>query len=167
MFSIEQIITTLSAKSRITSSSYSFQPNSDFSTRTCDVTLAASPDLQIVSNSCLLHSCRVVPIPDGGVLSPMFFIACLNNSLSSAFLIASSLAPINSTLYLSSTPLSANATARLRAVWPPMVGKIASGLSFAITCSTNSGVIGSMYVRSAISGSVMIVAGFELIRTTS
>ena len=33
--------------------------------------------------------------------------------------------------------------------------------------STNSGVTGSMYVRSANSGSVMIVAGFELTRMTS
>ena len=33
--------------------------------------------------------------------------------------------------------------------------------------ATNSGVSGSMYVRSANSGSVMIVAGFELTRTTS
>ena len=33
--------------------------------------------------------------------------------------------------------------------------------------STNSGVTGSMYVRSAISGSVMIVAGFEFTRMTS
>jgi hypothetical protein len=32
--------------------------------------------------------------------------------------------------------------------------------------STNSGVIGSTYVASAISGSVMIVAGLELTRTT-
>ena len=33
--------------------------------------------------------------------------------------------------------------------------------------ATNSGVIGSMYVRSAVSGSVMIVAGFEFTSTTS
>ena len=36
-----------------------------------------------------------------------------------------------------------------------------------MTSSTNSGVTGSMYVRSAISGSVMIVAGFEFTRMTS
>ena len=34
-FSMEQMMTTLSARSRITSSSYSFQPSSDFSISTC------------------------------------------------------------------------------------------------------------------------------------
>ncbi len=75
-------------------------------------------------------------------------------------------APISSTPYFSSTPVSASAVATLRAVWPPSVASSASGLSFSITFSTNSGVIGSMYVASANSGSVMIVAGLELTRTT-
>jgi hypothetical protein len=52
------------------------------------------------------------------------------------------------------------------AVCPPSVGSRASGFSRAITSSTNSGVIGSTYVASANSGSVMIVAGFELINDT-
>ena len=34
-FSMEQMMTTLSARSRMTSSSYSFQPSSDFSISTC------------------------------------------------------------------------------------------------------------------------------------
>ena len=55
----------------------------------------------------------------------------------------------------------------LSAVCPPIVGNNASGFSRSMTSSTNSGVTGSMYVRSAISGSVMIVAGFELMRITS
>ena len=75
-------------------------------------------------------------------------------------------APISSTLYFSSTPASCSATAVFSAVWPPSVARIASGRSRAITCSTYSGVIGSMYVASANSGSVMIVAGFELTRLT-
>lgn len=54
----------------------------------------------------------------------------------------------------------------LSAVWPPRVGRSASGRSFAMIFSTNSGVIGSTYVASAISGSVMIVAGLELTRMT-
>ncbi len=54
----------------------------------------------------------------------------------------------------------------LSAVCPPSVARIASGRSAAITCSTNSGVIGSMYVASANSGSVMIVAGLELTSET-
>jgi hypothetical protein len=53
------------------------------------------------------------------------------------------LAPISSTPYFSSTPLSCSATAVFSAVCPPSVGRIASGRSRAMTSSTNSGVIGS------------------------
>ncbi len=53
-------------------------------------------------------------------------------------------APISSTSYRSSTPLSCSATAVLSAVCPPRVASSASGRSLAITISTNSGVIGSM-----------------------
>src|SRR5205814_105869 len=52
------------------------------------------------------------------------------------------------------------------AVRPPRVASSASGRSFAMTSSTNSGVIGSMYVASANSGSVMMVAGLELTSVT-
>ena len=51
--------------------------------------------------------------------------------------------PIISTPYFSSTPARARSTAVLRPVWPPSVGRSASGRSFAMTCSTNSGVMGS------------------------
>ena len=71
---------------------------------------------------------------------------------------------MSSTPYFSSTPDSARATAVFRAVWPPIVGSNASGLSFSIIFSTISGIMGSMYVLSARSGSVIIVAGFEFIR---
>ena len=43
MFSMEQMTTTLSAPSRITSSSYSFQPSTDSSTSTWQVGLASKP----------------------------------------------------------------------------------------------------------------------------
>ena len=56
--------------------------------------------------------------------------------------------------------------AALSAVCPPRVARTASGLSLAMMRSINSGVIGSIYVASANSGSVMIVAGFELTRIT-
>ncbi len=75
-------------------------------------------------------------------------------------------APISSTPYFSSTPSAARFIAQFRAVWPPRVASSASGRSLAITFSTYSGVIGSTYVASANSGSVMIVAGLELTRTT-
>jgi hypothetical protein len=80
---------------------------------------------------------------------------------------ARALAPMSSQPYFASTPLSYSASATFSAVWPPIVGSTASGRSLAMTFSTNSGVTGSTYVRSANSGSVMIVAGFELTRMTS
>ncbi len=79
---------------------------------------------------------------------------------------ASMFAPISSTPYFASTPLSCSDTAALSAVWPPMVASSASGRSSAMTFSRNSGVIGSTYVASANSGSVMIVAGLEFTRMT-
>ncbi len=74
----------------------------------------------------------------------MLSIAFLNNSLSSAFSIADSLAPINSTLYFSKTPLLAKDTAILSAVCPPIVASNASGRSLAIIFSTISGTRGSI-----------------------
>ena len=94
-------------------------------------------------------------------------MAFLKRLRSSAFSMAWGLAPIISTPYFSRTPLLARASAVFRAVCPPTVGSRASGLSRSMTASTNSGVIGSMYVRSPTDGSVMIVAGLELMRTTS
>jgi hypothetical protein len=50
-FSIEQMMTTLSALSRITSSSYSFQPAIDSSISTSLLRLSCRPRAQMVSNS--------------------------------------------------------------------------------------------------------------------
>ena len=44
----------------------------------------------------------------------------------------------------SSRPSRCSAIAVLSAVWPPMVGRMASGLSFSMILATMSGVIGSM-----------------------
>ena len=71
------------------------------------------------------------------------------------------------TPWRASTPRSASFMATFSAVCPPIVGSSASGFSRSMTSSTNSGVTGSMYVRCAISGSVMIVAGLEFTRITS
>ena len=83
---------------------------------------------------------------------------------------ASAVAPIISTSYLSSTPIFCSDSAQLSAVCPPIVGSSAKppGIawrSVAMILATTSGVIGSTYVRSAMSGSVMIVAGLELTST--
>ena len=75
-------------------------------------------------------------------------------------------APISSTPYFSRTPALSSAIAQFSAVCPPSVASSASGRSFSITFSTYSAVIGSTYVASANSGSVMIVAGLELTRMT-
>ena len=56
--------------------------------------------------------------------------------------------------------------AAFNAVCPPSVARTASGRSLAMIRSINSWVIGSIYVASANSGSVIIVAGFEFTRTT-
>ena len=194
-FSIEHIITTLSFKSLITSSSNSFQPRTDCSINISCLGERLRPHSTYSSSSSMLYA-TFPPVPprvkDGliiagnpilliaafassivltyslsGRLSPILLIAILNSFLSSAILIAFSFAPISSTPYLFSAPFSESSTAIFNAVWPPIVGSRASGLSFSIILSTISGVIGSIYVLSAVSGSVIIVAGLEFISTTS
>ena len=83
-------------------------------------------------------------MPEGHTATPMRAMASLKSRRSSALRIASRLAPISSTPKRSRVPFSARATARLRAVWPPMVGSKASGRSISITRATTSGVRGSM-----------------------
>ena len=78
-----------------------------------------------------------------GLSRPIRAIASRNCSRSSALAMASRLAPISSTPWRSSAPLSASASAVLSAVWPPMVGSSASGFSFSRMRSTISGTIGS------------------------
>ncbi len=112
------------------------------------------------------QSSRVWQITDLATSPPSSSTILLNDSRFSPRSIASMLAPISSTSYLSRTPAASRAIATLSAVWPPSVASSASGRSFAITFSTNSAVIGSTYVASANSGSVMIVAGLELTRMT-
>mmetsp|Transcript_135 Transcript_135/g.491 ORF Transcript_135/g.491 Transcript_135/m.491 type:complete len:325 (+) Transcript_135:2453-3427(+) len=194
-FSMEQMMTTLSPWSRMTSSSYSFQPSRDFSTRTWLVREASIPFFTICLNSSTLYatpppvppkvkagriirgnspivraiskaSSIVVAVPDWALVMPISSMASLKRARSSARSMLSSLAPSSSTPYFARMPSSERAFAVFRPVWPPMVGKMASGFSFAIMGSRTSGVIGQTYVRSAVLGSVMIVAGLELMRMT-
>ena len=79
-----------------------------------------------------------------GVSSPILVIASRNRSRSSALSMASAVAPIMVTSYLSRTPMRRSDSAVLSAVCPPMVGKSASGRSFSMILATISGVIGSM-----------------------
>ncbi len=82
--------------------------------------------------------------PDRGTVSPSFSIAFRKRFRSSAFWIASKLAPISSTPNFSRIPISCRATAMFSPVCPPMVGSSASGRSRSMIFPTISGVIGSM-----------------------
>ena len=101
-----------------------------------------------------------------GVSMPSLAIVSLNTSRSSPRSMASRFTPITFTPYLSRMPFFARLVERLRPVCPPRFGKMASGLSFAMICSRRSSLSGSMYVASAITGSVMMVAGLEFTNTT-
>ncbi len=171
-FSIEQTTTTLSRRSRITSSSYSFQPAIDSSTSTSPIMLASMP--RPASSSSPRASCATPPpepprVKEGrmmtgkprsaaaarassrlwarplrGTSRPIACIAALNSLRSSALRIASRSAPMRRTPWRSSTPRSASWMARLRPVWPPRVGRSASGFSRAMIFSSIATVIGSM-----------------------
>ena len=171
-FSMEQMMTTLSSLSRITSSSNSFQPISDRSMSTCEMGDSASPRVTIAMNSSRLYAtpppdppsvnagrmiagkpvnstissaCSiVVAMRPCGHVSPIFSIASPKSLRSSATAMARALAPMSSTPYLASTPFSCRAMATLSAVCPPIVGSSASGRSRAMMSSTYSGVTGSM-----------------------
>ncbi len=83
-------------------------------------------------------------MPERAEPRPMRVMACLNFSRSSAMSMASREAPIISTPYFSSTPCLARSSAQFSAVWPPMVGRTASGRSLAMMFSSTRQVIGSM-----------------------
>ena len=106
-------------------------------------------------------------IAESGTGSFNSFIKSLNNSLSSACFIEVNFVPRISTPHSSKTPLSCRLTAKFKATCPPNVGKSASGFSFLIIFDKNSTVNGSIYTLSAISLSVIIVAGFEFTSITS
>ena len=173
-FSIEQTITTLSLRSRITSSSNSPQPSTDSSTRTWLIGLAARPSETtwrssvsvsptpppwppivkagrtiagraiLPSASAASTSPRVSTVIDHGIRSPASVIVRRNSSRSSARRIAAASAPISSTPKRSSVPSSCRAIARFRAVWPPSVGSSASGRSFSMIRVSGPGSSGSM-----------------------
>jgi hypothetical protein len=171
-FSMEQTMMQLSARSRTTSISYSFQPSTLSSISTSVVGDRSSPRSTISSNSSTLYA-MPPPVPasvnDGrmmagrptsssaafasssvcatwlrGLSRPMESMARLNFSRSSALSITSARAPIISTPNFASTPIRSSASAVFSAVWPPIVGSSASGRSFSMILATISGVIGSM-----------------------
>ncbi len=74
-------------------------------------------------------SSRVWAMAELGTPRPISIMACLKRSRSSAVAMASALAPMSSTPCSSRTPASTRAMARFSAVWPPRVGRRASGCS--------------------------------------
>ena len=191
----------LSALSRTTSISYSFQPIRLSSINSSLVGDKSKPRLQMVSNSSALYaippplppkvklgrttvgkpllptclamrlctskaSVIVCAMPDLADSKPILVIASLNFRRSSALSMASAFAPMSSQLYLANTPYLSKSKAQFKAVCPPIVGNMASGRSLAIIFSTTCHVMGSIYVTSAVSGSVIIVAGLLLTKMT-
>ena len=110
-------------------------------------------------------SATLLAMPERGVSMPSCCIVCLKTSRSSPRSIASRFTPMTITPYLSKMPALAKAEDMFSPVCPPRFGRIASGRSLAMICSRRLRFSGSMYVASAIVGSVMIVAGFELTNT--
>ncbi len=182
---MEQTITTLSLRSRITSSSNSSQPTSDSSTSTWPIGLSSRPRAtwrtsassvsakpppwppsvnagRTTAGAGMPTTCETsVTIHERGTRRPQLSTAWRKRSRSSARRMTSTFAPSSSTPSSSSTPASESSIARFNAVCPPRVGSSASGRSRRSTSVTPSTSRGSMYVRSAKPGSVMIVAGFE------
>ena len=177
-FSIEQMMMTLSLVSRITSSSNSFHPSTDSSISascTGDISRPRAKHLghlfAIVGNAAARAAQRergrmitgnpILPAnsspslvlftsADLGTSSPILCIASLKKRRSSAFLMASTFAPIRITLYFSRMPPSESSMARLRAVCPPTVGSTANPAPGAISRSMR--MISSRY--SSVSGSI-------------
>ena len=194
-FSMVVMMITLSFLSRKSSSSNSFQPISALSMSTSWMGEASRPRWSRSSNFSLSYTSEA-PVPPrvnegrmhsgkpnswaislplryerailhGAVPTPILAINWRNCSRSSVMLIASMSTPMSSTPYFSHTPFSWASMARLSAVWPPMVGSTASIFCSERIFSMDLTVRGSRYTWSAVTGSVMMVAGLELIRVTS
>ena len=87
---------------------------------------------------------QVIHFDTEATRTPSEWLRGINSSLPSAFFMESIFAPISSIPNFLNVPFSAKARAVFKAVWPPMVGIRASGVSFLITFVTKSGVMGSM-----------------------
>ena len=194
-FSILQTVIQLPAPSRITSYSISFHPAMQRSTKTSPTLLKRRPFDKISINSCSL--CAIPPpLPpnvnagrsttgypmvlvnrspssiffttqEAAQGSPIFSIVSLNAWRSSALKIVSAVVPISLTPCPFKNPDSSSSIPRFNPACPPKVGSMLSGFSFLIISSRTDALSGSIYTSSAISLSVIIVAGLELTRTTS
>ena len=172
IFSMEHIMIQLSFLSLTTSISNSFQPSRHSSTKTWFAGDVSRPSFTILKNCFLLFAIppprppsvkagliiagnpiffkhflaclMLLIISDFGRFNPISVMLFLNFFLSSALEIAFEFAPISSILYFLSSPVFSASIAKFNAVWPPIVGKIASGFSSINIFSKISIVIGSM-----------------------
>ena len=99
--------------------------------------------------------------------TPISNIFKRNFSRSSVVSMALISTPMMRTPYLAQIPAASQSIAKFKAVWPPIVGKTASTLWFSKMWMIDAFSKGFKYTWSAFIGSVIIVAGFELIKITS
>ncbi len=175
-FSIEHTTTTLSCRSRMSSSSYSFQPSTLSSISTSVTGLSSSPSEAMRSSSsavCAIPEPSPPIVNDGrmttgrpssattsrtssiewhtalrGTPPPTEAAMSLNFCRSSPRWIASTSAPISSTPYFSRTPRSYRSTAQFSAVCPPSV---ASRQSTGRPCSCSAA--STFSTKSGVTGS--------------
>ncbi|VVB85918.1 Uncharacterised protein [uncultured archaeon] len=194
MFSILHITMQVSFLSRITSYSNSFHPMMLSSISTWCILERSSPRSVISMSSSLVYAMPPPEPPrvyagrmisgrpsssirasasesvftafERGTFSPMLIIFFLKRSRSSESLIACNEVPRSFTPNLSSAPISASSVVMFSPVCPPRPAIMPSGLSFSMIFATISGSMGSIYMASAISVSVIIVAGLLLTSTT-
>ena len=195
IFSILHTVIQFPFASRITSYSISFHPAMQRSTKTSPTRLKRRPFVKISTNSCslwaippplpprvnagrrttgypivfvnLIPSCTLFTTCEAAHGSPIFSIVSLNSRRSSALFMVSAVVPMRRTFSCFKKPDSSSSIAIFKAACPPRVGSILSGFSFWISFFTTSGVNGSIYTSSAISLSVIMVAGLEFTSTTS
>ena len=103
----------------------------------------------------------------GAMGTPMPSISLRKRSRFSVMSMASVSTPIMRTPCCSQMPSFSHSMARFSAVWPPMVGSTASIWCCSRMASMLSGFSGRRYTLSAVTGSVMMVAGLLLISVTS
>ncbi len=168
-FSMLHTVMQLSAQSRTTSYSISFQPVRSSSTRTCGDSTNATLQSSFSSFS---FTARPLPFPPSANAprtitgKPIVFPAitpsatdshamlrgtsilidrssALNIALSSVFHMLSTLVPSTSMPCFCSTPRRSSSTPQFKAVCPPKLSAIASGFSRSIIRSTNAGVTGT------------------------
>jgi len=101
--------------------------------------IAGNPVLLTIAHA----SSTECALPAFGQVRPIFSIAALKSERSSALAIDSGRAPSISTPYFFRTPFASSASARFSAVWPPRVGRIASGRSRSMMASRVRGSSGS------------------------